>query len=180
MAWTEEQFEEWRRKQKGDGGLLAPPKSRASGKPRRKGRNIWEDADGNASENGEGRAFAEWLRANKVCFVHIPNEGHGSAPWRAAVLKCMGLEKDAPDYLIFTRPKRCCHSMAHTGCCIDRRGIAIELKKQKGGTVGEGQLAFLERLRAEGWDTYVARGAANAIMFLQDRGIGVRTEVPSL
>jgi hypothetical protein len=54
-------------------------------------------------------------------------------------------------------------------------GVAIELKRQKGGRVTPEQTAWLEHLKARGWAVAVCRGAMEAIRFLQELGFGGRT-----
>ncbi len=51
-------------------------------------------------------------------------------------------------------------------------GVAIELKRQKGGRVTPEQTAWLEHLKARGWAVAVCRGAMEAIRFLQELGFG--------
>lgn len=68
------------------------------------------------------------------------------------------MKSGVPDVLVFT-PAPC-----------GRMPVAIELKRQRGGVVSPAQQDWLAGLRNCGWEAYVARGAAEAIMLLQSLG----------
>ena len=72
----------------------------------------------------------------------------------------MGVKAGVPDVLIFTAPPGRPYA----------RGVAIELKRQRGGTVSAKQSAWIDDLRASGWIAVVCKGAAAAIVTLQDLG----------
>ena len=67
-----------------------------------------------------------------------------------------------PDILIFDRPP----------LYPENVGVAIELKRQKGGRVTPEQIAWLEDLKARGWAVAVCQGAMEAIRVLQELGFG--------
>jgi hypothetical protein len=91
------------------------------------------------------RVVCHYLDLRQIFYVHIPNESvrHRSAGTRAG----------APDLLIFDR-------VLHDPEC---RGVAIELKRTKGGKVSEAQESFLLKLRSRYWQTYICWGATEAI-----------------
>lgn len=99
-----------------------------------------------ASETAQHIKLAEWLRHNKILFLHVPNEGERSIG-TAVTLKRMGLSPGAPDILIFDTPD-------------DRyNGVAIELKVD-GKKPSKEQRTWIRDLRQRGWAAEVccARG----------------------
>ncbi len=115
------------------------------------------------TEAQEGRLLASWLRKRQnILFCHVPNEGDGRGAIGNAHLVAQGLQKGAPDYLIFTPPPflvRC-------------PGVAIELKREtySPSDVSPEQQRWLSDLRALGWQTTVAGGCADAVRFLNGLG----------
>ena len=114
------------------------------------------------SEHAEAVALARWLTYRGICFAHAPNEGKRS-PAVAARLKAEGMSPGVPDYLIFSPvPDR-----------PEIRGVAVELKRQppsyRGPTVT--QRRWLTALTEHGWACHVARGAEDAIEWLQRLGL---------
>lgn len=115
-------------------------------------------------EEFEQRALAAWLDSRRVggervLWTHPPNGGkRGKAT--AAKLKREGVKAGVPDALIFTPPP------AHPGA----RGVALELKRQRGGRVSDEQEEWLGRLAALGWVTLVCKGATAAQKALQELG----------
>jgi len=49
---------------------------------------------------------------------------------------------------------------ASTALC---KGVAFELKRQKGGRLTDGQALWLSKMESNGWITFVAYGAHDAI-----------------
>lgn len=123
------------------------------------------------SEGQEGADLARWLRRHKVRFCHVPNGGLRDKR-QAARLVAEGVQKGAPDYLIFDRP-----TAAPEGPQPDWPrgvpvGVAIELKRRDGGRVSAEQAEWLEALRARGWVAFVAHGAEAAKERLKEMGFG--------
>lgn len=98
-----------------------------------------------ATETAEHAALFDWLARMRPAYpalayaIHVPNEGR-RAPWKAAR---MGISAGVPDVLVLC-PSR--DGRAH--------GLAIELKGPRGRTT-PAQDAWLSRLAAAGWLTYV-------------------------
>jgi hypothetical protein len=108
-------------------------------------------------ERDEQKALTKYLNAMGVLWFHPVNEGKRSKRL-AAMLRAQGLKAGVPDVLIFTP------------CTCDGRtypGVAIELKRRKGGVVSDLQDTWLQNLRACGWLAFVALGADDAIARLQ-------------
>ena len=87
-------------------------------------------------------------------WLHLPNEGRKHVAYHMKMKK-QGLKKGAPDVLIF-RPT----------CAFV--GVAIELKRQRGGKVSPEQQEWLDMLSRAGWSARVCRGADDAIRFVRE------------
>lgn len=112
-------------------------------------------------EAREQRALAKWLDAVGVLWAHVPNGGNRDKV-TGANLKAEGAKAGVPDVLIFTPPPL--HPNAP--------GVALELKAPEGAKPSDEQMAWLERLAAQGWLTAWARGFAPAVEWLQSLGYG--------
>jgi len=66
-------------------------------------------------------------------------------------LKAEGVQRGVPDMLIFHATRQ--------GAC----GLAIEMKRRKGGKVSADQRHWLDGLAAQGWACVVAKGSHMAI-----------------
>jgi hypothetical protein len=111
-------------------------------------------------EGLEQYTVAEWLRAYKVKFLHVPNEGKRH-PKEGMMLKMLGLEPGASDFLIFSMSPQLAQCP----------GICLEMKTAT-GVATENQLTFLREMRCLGWLTFIAYGANAAIEFLENHGYG--------
>lgn len=158
---------------------------------RRKGRSTWERADGSRSENGEGRDLAWWLRqardprGRRVRFTHIANEATSRHPAVGAILKAMGLERGAPDYVVFSRPRAVCvagwpewmldgapaaawrETVAFAGVAFELKAVKRPSKKREQDALED---SYLEDLRREGWFAMRVAGAARAVETLERLG----------
>jgi len=115
----------------------------------------------NPPEEAEHMALVQWLELHAICYTHVPNEGLHKVQYRVKQ-KRLGVKPGVPDILIFDRPP----------LYPENVGVAIELKRQKGGRVTPEQTAWLEHLKARGWAVVVCRGAMEAIKFLESLGYG--------
>lgn len=107
------------------------------------------------TEREEQEALATWLDASALRWCHVPNERASRA--EAGKLKRQGVKAGVPDVLVFSRvPGR-----------PEVRGVAIELKRRRGGTVRETQREWIEGLRQSGWVAEVCRGSGDAIALLR-------------
>ena len=93
----------------------------------------------NPPEENEQLALVQWLELHKVKFTHVPNEGRHKVQYRVKQ-KQLGVKPGIPDILIFDPPP----------ACPENVGVAIELKRQKGGRVTPEQTAWLEHLKGKG------------------------------
>lgn len=97
---------------------------------------------------------AEWMRLYRLQFIHVPNE-RKSSPQEGLMMKILGLEPGASDFLIFTIPPR----------FPNAPGVALEMKSLT-GKASPNQKEWLAGMEQLGWVTKVAQGADDAIQFL--------------
>ena len=108
-------------------------------------------------EAQEQEQLTKVLRRQGVVFFAVPNGGRRNA--REAVgLRRQGVQAGIPDLVL-------------PGPDARWRCLAIELKRQKGGSVSEEQEAWHRVLRACGWRILVAYGAADAVAQLLALGV---------
>lgn len=112
-------------------------------------------------EEVEQKTVAAWLRLHRICFIHVPNGGkRGKA--EAGIFKALGVSAGFPDLLILDPPPN----------APGRAGMAIEMKRVKGGTVSPEQKEWLAALEQRNWITQVCKGATEAIKTLEIFGYG--------
>lgn len=111
-----------------------------------------------ATEADELRMLGEWLDAIGVLWCHVRNEG------RPTSRNQIGIKPGVPDVLIFTPPP---------SLGVACRGVAIELKRQRGGRASASQREWAHKLRECGWVALLGcRGAGEAIDHLLALGYG--------
>jgi hypothetical protein len=121
-------------------------------------------------ESFEQRTVAFWLRKAGIFFCAIPNGGFRNR-FEAGRMKAEGVTAGAPDILIFDAPP--CDPTYFVG-------VALEMKREKGGVVSDAQRAFMKELDHRGWLSIVANGANDAFEKLTNfgyRGLPVPNEV---
>jgi len=114
-------------------------------------------------EDWEQERLANWLDSRGVLWTHPPNGGMRNKVV-AAKLKRQGVKSGVPDVLIFT-------PIPKVGL-MDKpyRGVAIELKRAKGGQVSESQGRWLDGLMECDWLVCVCHGHREAIEWLEALG----------
>lgn len=100
-------------------------------------------------EHYEQKLFCLWLRKNGIQHFAIPN-GEARARTVAMRLKLEGVSPGVPD-LFIPVPANGFH------------GLFIEMKRQKGGSVSEGQKKWLALLNASHYKAVVCKGCDAAI-----------------
>ena len=114
----------------------------------------WNTSNKNPYEEDEQIKLAQYLDMKNYCWCHVPNEGKHKIQYYAKQ-KRLGVKKGVPDNFIFD--------------VIDGyKGIAIELKRKKGGRVSKEQKEWLNKLQNRGWLTRVCKGADEAIDWLEE------------
>ena len=98
---------------------------------------------------------------HKINWFHPPNGGHRNVVV-AKKLKAQGVKRGVPDVMIVDRPPANPKNV----------GVAIELKRRKGGSLTKEQKRWLRILSEKGWAVAVCRGADEAIKFLEELGYG--------
>lgn len=113
----------------------------------------------NPTEDQEQAAAAKFLDMIGVLWCHVPNGGarHKAT---AARLKAHGVKPGVPDILIFSEPPR--------GTWV--RGVAIELKRTKGGTLSQSQKEWIDDLKKEGWLVKRCNGAGEVVDLCRELG----------
>ena len=115
------------------------------------------------TERQEQVLVAKLLDHLGLLWCHVPNEGHGrrgkEGAIRGARLRAEGLKSGVPDVLVFDPCKR-----------EGRVGLAIELKRVKGGRVSEDQKRWLEELEKRGWVCRVCKGFDEVHQTLKELG----------
>lgn len=108
------------------------------------------------TEDQEQKVLVEWLRATMPpeTWFHVPNQ-RMAKPQYMRKLKSMGVQPGVPDILII-RPFQ-------EKLLGYRVGMAIELKRRKGGQVSEAQARWIDSLNFHKWHAFVACGAQEAI-----------------
>lgn len=96
------------------------------------------------TEKTEHLQVAQYLRYKGVVFNHSPNEGRREVQYTHQ-LKQMGMRPGFPDFFIYEARGK-------------YHGLAIELKRRKGGTVSPAQKQVLAELNERGYRAEVARG----------------------
>ncbi len=93
-------------------------------------------------------------------FCHVPNGGFRNI-LTAIGLRAAGVRSGVPDILIFDRvPTR-----------PDVRGIALEVKRARGGKVSDNQREWLEVLTGLGWECRVVYSDADVRLLLDRLGL---------
>lgn len=95
--------------------------------------------------------YLSWL---KLLYNHSPNEGKRS-PQQASYLKSLGMQAGFPDLFIY-EPTTQYH------------GLAIELKRERGGRVSEAQKHWIDELNKRGYLAVVCKGYDEAQRVIDD------------
>ena len=109
------------------------------------------------TEEQEQKALAKYLDFRGLCWFHVPNGGNRDAI-TGKHLKQQGVKPGVPDILIF----RELHQPPTFA------GVAIELKRQRGGVVTKDQRRWIDLLMQRGWKCEVCRGAHEAVAFIEE------------
>lgn len=111
------------------------------------------------TEDQEQAAAAQYLDLIGVLWCHPPNGGHRNKIV-AAKLKKHGAKPGVPDILIFTPPPK----------CPQYRGVAIELKRMKGGVLSQSQKDWIYDLTECGWLVKRCNGSGEVVDFCKELG----------
>ena len=119
-------------------------------------------AEGIPTEEQEMRTVCAYLEIRHLVYCHVPNEGRHKPQYRAKLAK-LGVKPGVPDLLIFEP------AYGYTG-------VAIELKRVKGGRVSSAQDDWISDLARLGWRAQVCFGAGEAIALLEEMYGGHKRE----
>ena len=112
------------------------------------------------TEDVEQKALAEWLDQRGLVWEHIPMGGQRSRR-SGRLMREFGAKKGSADNRIYDR----------IPTAPEVRGIAIELKRVRGGVESPEQEAWRKRLTACGWLAVVCHGAQEAVRFVTALGL---------
>lgn len=123
--------------------------------------------DQTPSEYAECAALVDWMDRHGLTYTHVPLGGLRTKR-EGAILRRLGARAGCPDYLIFSQP---------AGGWVDWdalpiRGVAIEMKRRRGGTLSPAQGRFVSKLEQCDWLVIVAHGAEQAVDRLRELGFG--------
>lgn len=102
----------------------------------------------NLTEEQEQELVCRYLELLRLDFLHIPNEGKRSYS-TAARLKKIGMRPGFPDLFVLRPTER-------------HHGLAIEMKRTKGGTLTDRQKAWIMRLNQLGYKAVCCHGFEEA------------------
>lgn len=122
----------------------------------------------NPTEYREQAMLCDWLKAQGIVYCHVPNGG-SRGRIEGAMLKRVGVKSGVPDVLIFSVPAG---GWTPSDALPLPRGVAVELKRRRGGFASESQQAWIDSLRACGWEARVCYGVDDAIAWLRTLGFG--------
>lgn len=118
-------------------------------------------------EHEAQKIVCQWLDLHKILYCHVPNERVGDV--QRKILAGLGVKAGVPDLLIFTLPRPC---PANGWMWPTYHGVAIEMKRSKGGKATHMQSKWLRCLSQCGWMTRVCHGSNEAIDWLEELGYG--------
>lgn len=119
------------------------------------------------SEDLEQKVVVHWLRLHGILHHHGNRKGQRNVQ-HIMNEERLGSTKGFPDLLIFDPPPHDREKM------FRRVGVAIEMKRIKGGKVSVEQNEWLVNLMNRGWAVRVCCGAGDAIAYLESLGFGKR------
>lgn len=103
------------------------------------------------TEAEEQANFVQYLKLKGLDHFRVPNETYTKSWKQKRANKMLGVSAGVPDLFII----------------VDNRLIAIEMKRQKGGTVTANQKKWLDILNNAGVPAYIARGCGQAIEIIE-------------
>lgn len=104
------------------------------------------------TEDEEQIALFDWLNAKHIPAFHVNNEMYTKSWKQKLRARRMGVKSGVPDVFVV----------------LPNKVVAIELKRTKGGVVSDSQKYWIKTLNDAGLKSIVARGADEAIRFIED------------
>lgn len=108
------------------------------------------------TEQAAQKIVCQWLDLRRLLYCHVPNGGKRSAI-EAKIFRSLGVKPGVPDILIFDPPRR-------SGGYV---GVALELKRERGGRVSDYQAQWHRDLADRGWLVRCYGGSHAAIDWLE-------------
>lgn len=104
------------------------------------------------TEDSEQATFVQYLRLKGYPHFRVPNETYTKSWKQKAKNKALGVVPGVPDLFVV----------------VNNRLVAVEMKRQKGGVVSASQLEWLKTLQGAGIACTVAKGADEAVKFIEE------------
>lgn len=110
-------------------------------------------------ESWEQVRFVYWMEEQGLKYTAIPNSTWTRSWMQKLKNHALGLRKGLPDLIIVIPPEKLDIASPRT--------IFIEMKRVKGGSVSKEQKEWIDMLNDSGIDTYVCKGADEAIKVVE-------------
>ena len=110
-------------------------------------------------EEDEQSALCEWMNIKKILY-QASALGAFMHPATFTKMQKIGCKAGFPDIMIFDRPPK----------YPEYVGVAIEMKRKKGGKISDEQSEWCLQLAVRKWEVRVCLGADDAIKFLTELG----------
>jgi hypothetical protein len=103
----------------------------------------------------ECQTFVEWCHYSGIKYCHLGQETFTRSWKQKSKNKMMGVTRGFPDYCVVIPAEKLDIASPRT--------IFIEMKRKKGGRTSKEQKEWIQALNDSGIDTYVCKGADEAI-----------------
>jgi hypothetical protein len=131
------------------------------------------------TEAQEQMAFVQWLRLKNLPHFRVPNETFTRSMNQKRKNTALGVSSGVPDLFVVIPAKEArpytvvgVEEWSNSGDLehfFNKRLVAIEMKRKKGGHTSENQKIWLEILNNAGVETVICNGCDEAIKFIEER-----------
>ena len=124
----------------------------------------------NPTEDQEQEAFVQWLRLKGYPHFRVPNETYTRSWSQKAKNKKLGVSSGVPDLFVavtFPPPHLIIYKDDGSELKRDKKLVAIEMKRKKGGVTSKNQKKWIKTLNEAGIQTVVCKGCDAAIEFIE-------------
>ena len=115
--------------------------------------------ESNPLEETDQITVTDWLDVHRICYQASMMGAHLHPATRNR-MKRIGCQAGHPDLIIYDSPP----------LMPEKKGVAIEMKRTKGGVVSDLQKEWQLKLQARGWVALICEGADAAISALERIG----------
>lgn len=124
----------------------------------------------NPTEDQEQEAFVQWLRLKGYPHFRVPNETYTRSWSQKAKNKKLGVSSGVPDLFVavpFPPPHLIIYEEDGSESIRDKKFVAVEMKRKKGGVTSANQKQWIKTLNEAGIQTVVCKGCDAAIEFIE-------------